>query len=70
MPFKPGNSHWRERKVSRGGRPTREEAKEKMAKEEAMERGLEIWANEIATRYLEQSFGRKDAACHLCGETP
>src|SRR4030095_1679285 len=66
MGFSIGNQEWRKRSANKGGRPTREEMEKKKARDKAVNRKIERWAEAKADWSLARLFRIKRGRCPFC----
>jgi hypothetical protein len=69
MGFSVGNQEWRKRSANKGGRPTRQEMAKKKARDEAINRKIERWAEAKADWSLAGLFRIKRGRCPFCDKT-
>jgi hypothetical protein len=66
MGFSFGNQQWRKRSANKGGRPTRQEMAKKKARDEAINRKIERWAEAKADWMFAGLFGIGRLRCPFC----
>jgi hypothetical protein len=69
MGFGLGNQEWRKRSANKGGRPTWDEMAKKKARDEAINRKIERWAEAKADWFLAGLFRIKRGRCPFCDKT-
>ena len=69
MGFGVGNQEWRKRRVNRGGRPTRRETMKRKARQDAMNRRIEKWAEVKANWDFARIIGMRNKRCPFCEKT-
>jgi len=66
MGFGIGNQEWRKRSANKGGRPTRREMAKRKARDEAMNRRIERWAEVKANWDFARIIRIRNKRCPLC----
>jgi hypothetical protein len=66
MGFGIGNQEWKKRSANRGGRPTRKETMKRKARQDAMNRRIEKWAEAKVDWDFATMIGIRNKRCPLC----